>query len=90
MSGITAVVIRVLVSSGVVLVFPIFYALSLAGIQSLDLGIVIISYPWLGVEVGQLIRLSRSTCPYICAHLLFLLVLYIVFELSQVSFATVV
>ena len=29
MSGITAVVIRVLVSSGVVLVFPIFYAMSL-------------------------------------------------------------
>ena len=90
MSGITAVVIRVLVSSGVVLVFPIFYAMSLSGMQSLDLGLVIISYPWLGVEVGQLLRVSRSTCPYICAHLLFLLVLYVVFELSQISFASIV
>ena len=90
MTGITAVVIRVLVSSGVVLVFPIFYALSLSGLQALDLGLVIISYPWLGVEVGQLMRVSRSTCPYICAHLLFLLVLYVVFELSQISFASII
>ena len=90
MSGITAVIIRVLVSSGVVLIFPLFFALRRAGLRNLDMNLVVMSYPWLGVEVGQLLRSRQRITSYICAHLMYLVTLYLVFELSQISWSTII
>lgn len=90
MSGITAVMIRILVSSGVVFVFPLFFCIRRFFVQELDMRVLMISYPWLGVELQHIMRERKSALNFLCSHFMYLITFYIIYEVSQMSWATYV
>lgn len=49
-STVTALIVRMLMSSGVILMFPLFYCLRSLGCATLDYHLLTLSYPWLGVR----------------------------------------
>lgn len=67
--SITALIVRVLMSSGVVLMFPLFYCLRGLGWGDLDLHLLTLSYPWLGVPIEQLTARNKPVAPFIVAHI---------------------
>jgi hypothetical protein len=50
----TALLVRVLISSGVVIIFPIFWCMQLCGMQGINLRILAYSYPWIGVPLQMI------------------------------------
>lgn len=48
-TSVTSLIVRVLTSSGVVLMFPLFELFRTAGIPGADERILALSYPWIGV-----------------------------------------
>lgn len=47
---VTSIIVRMLISSGVVIMFPIFMCMRRMGVN-VDMHILALSYPWLGVPV---------------------------------------
>ena len=90
MSGITAVMISVLVSSGVILVFPLFLCLQRYVQPRLDMTLLTLSYPWLGVEIGYMLRTGAAIGKFIGSHICYLITFYVMFEFSQLSWSTFV
>ncbi|KAH8069419.1 hypothetical protein JL721_5982 [Aureococcus anophagefferens] len=85
MSTITALVIRVLVSSGVVAAFLLWYGLTSCGAR-LDFGALSLSYPWLGA--AELLRAQRRpACPFVASHVVRVVLLYAAYEACQVAFS---
>lgn len=87
LSTITALLVRVLISSGVVLLFPIFWLLQLFGFAGINLRIVSLSYPWIGVPLELLRARNQSATPFIIAHLSKVFVYYFLYQATQVVFA---
>ena len=81
----TALLVRVLISSGVVLIFPIFW---LFGVPLLNNRIIELSYPWLGVPIEVMRRSNLSPTPFILSHLVKVVVYYLMYEATQLAFAT--
>jgi len=54
LSSATALIVRVLISSGVIFMFPLFSALEHCGFRSFDRRILSLSYPWLGAPMEEL------------------------------------
>ena len=50
----TALLVRVLISSGVVILFPCFWAIQYLGFQPISDHIIRLSYPWIGVPMEML------------------------------------
>jgi hypothetical protein len=65
-----------LMSSGVVLMFPLFYCLRNLGCLSVDFHLLTLSYPWLGVPIEQLRSNNKPVTPFIVAHVTKVLVYY--------------
>lgn len=87
LSTITALLVRVLISSGVVLLFPIFWLLQLFGFAGINLRIVSLSYPWIGVPLELLRARNQSATPFIIAHLSKVFVYYFLYQATQLVFA---
>ena len=85
-STVTALVVRMLISSGVVVMFPVFFALRRLG-WPLDLHILTLSYPWLGLPVELLRAQNKPVGPLIGAHLCRVVVLYSMYEACQLAWA---
>lgn len=68
-STVTALIVRMLMSSGVILMFPLFYCLRAMGCATLDMHLLTLSYPWLGVPIEQLRARNKPVGPFIFAHL---------------------
>lgn len=85
-SAVTALIVRVLMSSGVVLMFPVFYLLRYAGCR-IDLHLLTLSYPWLGVPIDRLRAEGKPILPFIIAHLSQVLIMYSCYEASQLFWA---
>lgn len=82
----TAMLVRVLISSGVILVFPLFWFIQTVASVNINMRIVTISYPWIGLPM-QLIRLrNQSTTPFIIAHLSRVIIYYIMYIGTQNMF----
>ena len=82
----TAVLVRILISSGVVMIFPIFSLMHYAGIASdaeQHLRVISHAYPWLGVPMEMLIARGRSTVPFVIAHISRVVLYYTLFEALQ-------
>ena len=82
----TALLVRILISSGVVLVFPIFSLMQYAGIvQDVDQHLRIIShaYPWLGIPMEMLLARGESPVPFVIAHISRVVVFYTLYEALQ-------
>ena len=80
----TALLVRVLISSGVVLIFPIFW---LFGVPILNNRIIALSYPWLGVPIEIMRQSNLSPTPFIISHLVKVVVYYLMYEATQLAFA---
>lgn len=89
-SAVTAIIVRMLMTSGVVVLFPLFFILRRAGVlRVLDFRLLSLSYPWLGVPLQRLRARRKPLTPFIMAHVVRVFVLYIMYEASQLFFAQV-
>lgn len=86
-SAVTAVIVRVLMTSGVVVLFPVFFALRRLGMRVLQFRLLSLSYPWLGVPIQRLRARRKPLFPFVMAHLVRVFVYYIMYEASQTFFA---
>lgn len=90
LSAVTAIVVRMLMTSGVVVLFPLFILLRRLGVfRVLDFRLLSLSYPWLGVPLQRLRARRKPLAPFIMAHVIRVFVLYIMYEASQLFFAQV-
>lgn len=87
LTTITALLVRILISSGVVLIFPIFWILQLFGFAPLNLRIVAISYPWIGLPLELIRARNQSIVPFIVGHLSRVVVYYFLYQATQLVFA---
>jgi len=89
-TSISALIVRILTSSGVVLMFPIFAWLRLLGVPGADDRILSLSYPWIG-RARNVARL-RNIYPeshLIFAHLAKIALFYVMYEASQAAWSVV-
>jgi len=86
-STVTALVVRILISSGVAVMFPFFFLLRSFGWHQINLRILTQSYPWLGYPVEHLQALNRPTKSLICAHLAKAVVFYMMYQACQLAWA---
>lgn len=84
LSTITALLVRILISSGVVLIFPLFWAF---GVPIYNNRVITLSYPWLGVPIEMLRAQNISPVPFIMSHVVKILMYYILYEAAQMSFS---
>ena len=77
LSTITALLVRVLISSGVVLLFPCFY------LCQINLRIITLSYPWIGVPMEVLRSRNESVIPFLIAHTSRVIIYYVFYEAVQ-------
>jgi len=68
MSSVTALIVRVLISSGVVFMFPLFSALERAGLRGFNQRLLRLSYPWLGAPMEELQRRGKWWCTTRCTR----------------------
>jgi hypothetical protein len=87
LTTITALMVRILISSGVVLIFPIFWVLQWLGFAPLNLRVVAISYPWIGVPLEMIRNRSQSTMPFLIGHISRVVVYYFLYQATQLVFA---
>lgn len=87
LSGTTSIMVRVFVVSGVGIVFPMWYCLNACGARVISRTVLSMSYPWIGTHVEVYRRQRRSSAPLIAAHLIALIVVYMMYESVQASFA---
>lgn len=81
-TSITALVVRVLTSSGTMMLFPCLSVCQRLGI-SIDDRVLDHAHPWLGFARTQIQRSGNSISPFICAHLTKLLLIYSMYEACQ-------
>jgi len=87
LTTITALLVRILISSGVVLIFPIFWMLQLFGFAPLNLRIVAISYPWIGLPLEVIRSRNQSITPFILGHISRVVIYYFLYQATQLVFA---
>jgi len=80
----TALLVRILISSGVVLLFPIFW---LFGVPIFNNRIISLSYPWLGVPMEMLRNSNRSPYPFLMSHVSKIVLYYTLYEAAQFTFS---
>ncbi len=67
LSGVTAIVVRMLMTSGVALMFPLFYCMQRMGVTGLSFRVLTGSYSWLGVPLERLRARRKPLAPFILA-----------------------
>jgi len=84
LSSTTALLVRILISSGVVLIFPLFW---LFGVPIFNNRIISLSYPWLGVPIEMLRANNQSPYPFIMGHCAKIVLYYTLYEAAQFTFS---
>jgi len=87
LSGTTAIVVRMLMTSGVALMYPLFFCLRRMGVTGLSTRVLTRSYSWLGVPLERLRARGKPLAPFVLAHLSKVLVVYVMYEACQVFWA---
>ncbi|CAN0321186.1 unnamed protein product, partial [Ectocarpus sp. 4 AP-2014] len=71
MSTVTALTVRTLLSSGVVIMFPMVMLLERMGLQGVDMHqMLALSYPWLGLPIEHLRNRNKPVGPFIMGHIM--------------------
>lgn len=83
LSTTTALLVRVLISSGVVLVFPLFWCFQMFGMQAINLRLISLSYPWIGLPLQIIRARNQSMTPFIIAHLTRVVIYYLMYIGAQ-------
>lgn len=87
LSSATALLVRVLISSGVVILLPIFALFQLCGVRMITNQILRLSYPWIGVPMEMLRARNQSVVPFLIAHISRVILYYVFYEACQMTFA---
>jgi hypothetical protein len=90
-TSVTALIVRVLTSSGVAMMFPIFALFRSFGLTGADDRLLGLSYPWIGRArhaIGR--RGLYSQAQFIGAHLSKLFLYYLMYEACQASWSEIV
>ncbi|KAL7546430.1 hypothetical protein ACHAWF_009770, partial [Thalassiosira exigua] len=83
-TSVTSLVVRVLTSSGVVLMFPLFSCLRAAGMPGADERILALSYPWIGTARVAVARGGvHPQSHLVWAHVAKILLYYVMYEACQ-------
>ncbi|KAL7493466.1 hypothetical protein ACHAWT_002462 [Skeletonema menzelii] len=88
---VTSLIVRVLTSSGVVLMFPLFSFFRSLGMRGADERILALSYPWIGS--ARMAIANRQIHPQnhlIWAHVSKILLYYVMYEACQAAWSVVV
>jgi len=83
-SQITALLVRVLVTSGVAITFPLFNLFQRLGLNQHRRQLLSLSYPWLGAQIELLHTSNQSSNPLVSAHLFNVLLYYTMYEACQI------
>eukprot|EP00804_Cyclotella_cryptica_P006398 CCRYP_014279-RA/>CCRYP_014279-RA protein AED:0.30 eAED:0.30 QI:401/1/1/1/1/1/4/570/1086 len=89
-TSVTSLIVRVLTSSGVVLMFPLFSFFRRMGVPGADERILALSYPWIGTA-RRAIR-SNHTHPQshlVWAHMTKIVLYYVMYEACQAAWSIV-
>lgn len=76
-----------LISSGVVLLFPIFWVLQFVGVQVVSARIISLSYPWIGLPMEMFRANNQSSVPFILSHITRVVIYYSLYEATQLAFS---
>lgn len=87
LSTVTALLVRILISSGVVLLFPIFHLIQYFGLQPINLRIISLSYPWIGVPMEVMRARNQSAAPFLIGHLTRVVLYYLLYQAVQAAFS---
>ena len=90
LTSVTSIIVRVLTTSGVVLMFPVFTFFRLLGVPGADERLLGLSYPWIGRARNAVIR--RRTHPpahLIAAHGAKIFLYYLMYEACQAAWSAV-
>ena len=84
-SGVTAALIRILLVSGVVLVYPVVLAVLRCGPGSSRMGTAIVAqaYPWIGFPMEELRSSGRPVWAFVLAHAAHLFVFWTIYSACQ-------
>ncbi|CAN0403235.1 unnamed protein product, partial [Discosporangium mesarthrocarpum] len=80
MSTVTALTVRTLLSSGIVIIFPLVLLLEKLGLATINLNIWVILYPWLGLPIAALRMDGKPITPFVMGHLAQVIVYYSVYN----------
>jgi hypothetical protein len=83
LSTTTALLVRVLISSGVVFIFPLFWLFRSIGLQGISMRIIAISYPWIGIPLQLIQHRNQSVWPFLIAHSLRVIIYYLLYIAAQ-------
>mmetsp|Transcript_12550 Transcript_12550/g.28729 ORF Transcript_12550/g.28729 Transcript_12550/m.28729 type:complete len:289 (+) Transcript_12550:2-868(+) len=89
-TSVTSLIVRVLTSSGVVLMFPLFELFRELGLRGAEERILSLSYPWIGVARLQIAM--RRTFPQshlIAGHVCKVVLYYVMYEACQAAWSVV-
>eukprot|EP01035_Chromulina_nebulosa_P018789 gene18789-24556_t len=87
LSTISALLVRILISSGVVLLFPLFWIVQRFTSHGISWRIISLSYPWIGIPIEVLRSRNQSIEPFIIAHICRIIVYYVLYEAAQLAFS---
>jgi len=83
LSTATALLVRMLISSGVVLLFPVFWLIQQLGYNVINMRLISLSYPWIGLPLEMLQSRGESTMPFLIGHMTRIIVFYTFYEATQ-------
>lgn len=86
-STVTALIVRIIMTSGVAIMYPLFNVLEAVGLVGSDRRILALSYPWLGIPVSYLQGQGRSSTSFICGHLMSVVVYYSMYNACQIAWS---
>ena len=83
LTTVTALLVRMLISSGVVLLFPIFWFIQYLGYNVINMRLISLSYPWIGVPLEMLRSQNQSSVPFLIGHMTRVVAYYTFYEATQ-------
>lgn len=83
LTTITALLVRMLISSGVVLLFPMFWLIQYAGYNVINMRLISLSYPWIGIPMEMLRTQNQSSVPFLIGHMTRVIAYYTFYEATQ-------
>lgn len=89
-TSVTSLIVRVLTSSGVVLMFPLFSCFRTFGMPGADERILALSYPWIGTARGAIAnRQIHPQSHLVWAHIAKIILYYVMYEACQAAWSVV-
>ncbi|KAL7473338.1 hypothetical protein ACHAXS_013797 [Conticribra weissflogii] len=89
-TSVTSLIVRVLTSSGVVLMFPLFSCFRAFGMPGADERILALSYPWIGHARGSIAQQRiHPQSHLVWAHIAKIILYYVMYEACQAAWSVV-